>query len=93
MSPLMKVETPEHEKLAKIQKESQTCGEFMDWLFSEKKIILAKYDGELGHERLWPSGAVVVDLLAEFFGIDQSKIEDEKRALLAAIRRETYGDA
>jgi hypothetical protein len=87
----MKVEMPEHEKLAKIQRESQVCGEFMDWLFSEKGIVLAKYDDET--RRLWPSGAVVVDLLAEFFGIDQAKIEDEKRALLAAIRRETSDGA
>ncbi len=77
---------PEHDKLAKIAEQSQTCGEFLEWLVSEKKIQLAQLDGQPGYERLWPAGYNATDLLAEFFGIDQSKIETEKRAMLAKMR-------
>ncbi len=118
---------PEHEKLSAIAEESQTIGEFVDWLRSPVA------DGGKGfHFQVWkewteddvcprcglldpetnrgrrtrktcrlcngsglvtrhkkgymPAGISVVDLLAEFFEINQKTIEAEKRAMLAASR-------
>lgn len=73
---------PEHDKLATINTESQTCGEFYDWL-QEQGYRLCFDDGG-GYT---PARANVQDLLAEFFEIDQQKIELEKRAMLDECRR------
>ena len=80
---------PEHEKLKKVSDQSQVCGEFLDWL--QGKYVLAKYvetgtwAGEPVHD-LRHANVPVQDLLAEFFGIDQDKIEAEKRAMIEACR-------
>lgn len=43
---------------------------------------------ELGPDgRLWPYRKQTEDLLAEFFDIDLKKVEKERRALLAAIKK------
>lgn len=70
-------EYPEHEKLAKIQDESQVIGEFLDWCADAKGVVLTRN----GPAITWNSG-----LLAEFFSIDQAKIDAEKEQMLADIR-------
>lgn len=103
---------PEHEKLAKVRDESQSIGEFLEWL-SEKGIRLAAYhthnegcvnpdwhegvnDGKDwldddhvekivcgGRENeLVPIHYDTQKLLAEFFGIDLNRLEQEKRTML-----------
>jgi hypothetical protein len=76
---------PEHEKLAKVKDRSQACGEFLEWLTSEGGFVLCKYV----KDRVFPVPASVsiADLLARFFKIDQKKIEDEKRAMLAELQK------
>lgn len=69
---------PEHEKLKAIQHKSQVCGAFIEWLQGEG-FFLEHTDGK--HFNLQ-------DSLAKFFNIDQRKLEDEKVAMLDAIRKE-----
>lgn len=118
---------PEHEKLQAVVDQSQTVGEFLDWLrsaeedggkgvrllvwreweeddccshcgFSDQRTAfgrrkraectLCKGRGVAARPREgWvPLGIGTEKLLAEFFGIDLARIEDEKRAMLAALR-------
>jgi hypothetical protein len=131
---------PEHEKLKAVQHESQKCGEFFEWLQSEKSIAMeCHYDYERDEEgdKVWrdtkgrivkdytdpdgdiflttarrkrlektkanrqpdcrlvlkPGGPITMpirqrlsQLLAEFFEIDEDKLEEEKRAMLDACR-------
>lgn len=77
---------PEHAKLAAISDESQVVGEFVDWM-TTRGVVLAQYvKDDMGHERLSPNWIPLMNLLAEFFDIDQNKIEREKRAMLEAQR-------
>lgn len=80
-----KVDYPEHEKLKKVQKESQVCGELLDWLQNEKGIVLCKYNDS---DYAMPVYMPIQDILGEFFGIDQNKLEKEKVAMLDAIRKQ-----
>lgn len=75
---------PEHEKMSKIADTSQKIGEFLDWLNSEKDIELKRWSEE-NNEYLSVFVSTTV-LLAEFFEIDLTKIEAEKRAMLDAMR-------
>lgn len=77
---------PEHEKLARISDKSQAIGEFVDWLSADKGIHLAEWKVVGGTDVLFYAAAPITDLLAEHFGIDQDKLEDEKRAMLEAQR-------
>lgn len=74
---------PEHEKLAVVQERSQACGEFLDWLVNERRLVVAEY-GEYG---LVAFCGGTQKLLAEFFEIDERRLEEEKRAMLEEIRR------
>lgn len=65
---------PEHDKLSAISDQSQVIGEFTDWAMGKGYI-----------EK--PSFKPTQDILAEFFGIDQEKLEEEKRAMLASLRQ------
>ena len=74
---------PEHDKLRAVKDRSQACGEFLEFL-GEKGLILAEYpeDGE----RLVPAQYRAPALLAEFFDIDEDKLEEEKRKMLDTLR-------
>lgn len=74
---------PEHEKLAEVKDRSQAVGEFVDWLAQTKKIHLAVWMNET---EMTYAREPITDLLAEFFEIDQKKLEDEKRAMLDEMR-------
>lgn len=84
---------PEHEKLKAVQVESQAIGEFIEEWCSQRGYALCQlvdsgkrtgFGAEVVME--YTPVANVVGLLAEFFGIDQDKIEAEKRAMLGAMR-------
>lgn len=93
-------EYPEHTKLEKVVDKSQVCGEFLDWLESSNRFLCTYhkhsddcYD-ELGDlvcesptEYPIPLHTNINDLLAEFFNIDRTKIEQEKCQMLDEIRR------
>jgi len=76
---------PEHEKMQAVVEQSQSIGEFLDWLLNEKSIVLSQYLNP-DSERLTPINPNTQDLLAEYFDIDLDKIEKEKRQMLKAMR-------
>lgn len=75
---------PEHAKLRKISDKSQAIGEFLDWAGRGSKGLTLCYSD--GH-RFYPSYKTKTKLLAEFFGIDEAKLEAEKLAMLEECRR------
>lgn len=74
---------PEHERLQHVKEKSQICGEFLDWLKEVKQFDLVLID-ENGIT--WVPGDSTQSLLAEFFGISLTNIDNEKRAMLDALR-------
>lgn len=82
---------PEHQKLNAIGDQSQTIGEFLDWLGDEKGYSLGRWGDGLAwpaesQDRMYPVYDRQTDLLAEFFEIDLKLIEQEKRAMLESMR-------
>ena len=75
---------PEHEKLQAVSEQSQAIGEFLDFGLPAQGIYLAEVSNEDGE--LWLSHKPIQKILADYFEIDLKKIEDEKRAMLDAIR-------
>jgi hypothetical protein len=93
---------PEHEKLDKVKDQSQTIGEFLDWLDAVKLYRIAKYHRhteacrdpehrtlECGYsiDELEPVRDGTLSLLADYSGIDLDKLEAEKDLMLSEIRR------
>ena len=92
---------PEHAKLRKVMAQSQACGDFVKWLREEKGLVLARkhkhsegcYDShghricELEQDDLEYTWLRIESLLAEFFEIDEAKLEEEKCQLLEEQRR------
>jgi len=92
------MKTPELNKLTAISGDSQKIGAFLDWLFHEQKIELAKThshapscddgcgcgyrDGELE-----PVDMDINRLLASYFDIDLKRVEDERRKLLEKLQK------
>lgn len=73
---------PQHEKLKKVQDQSQMVGEFLEWLSSKSWTIC-----ELNRtDDYCPIQLRTEELLAEYFGIDLKKLEREKRAMLDELR-------
>jgi hypothetical protein len=78
---------PEHAKLAKVSDKSQAIGEFLEWLTTEQGYTLAKWsDTEYAEGRLYSTHESTNVLLAQFFDIDLTVLEAEKRAILAHQR-------
>ena len=73
---------PEHDKLTAVADQTQAIGEFFEWL-EGKGIFLARYSEGSNYPR---NVHGFRDLLAEWAGIDQNKLEAEKRQMLAASR-------
>lgn len=79
--------TPELDKMREVQAESQAIGEFLDFL-SNNGIFLAKHMPREG----WSYDPLVAlptsneEILAHHFEIDLKKVEQERRALLNALR-------
>lgn len=79
-------EYPEHDRLEKVQKQSQACGEFLTWLQEEKHICLCRTNTEDDGQDYVPNYDSVKNLLHEFFQIDENKLEQERRKMLAHMR-------
>lgn len=73
---------PEHTKLKAISEKSQAIGEFLDIFLPAQGIALCEQED--GH--FWPTFKSIDRLLAAYFEIDQKKIDDEKRQMLAEMR-------
>ena len=86
------MKTPELDKIQAIVEKSQAIGEFLEWLGSEKEIVLSEWTGsdcdECGEETLMNMTMSKEQLLADFFGIDLVAAEKERAAILEQIRKE-----
>jgi len=80
-------EYPEHDKLEKVSHLSQAIGEFLDWA-GEKGWRLAEWDSTyfMDFDFMMPIDPSTREVLAEHFGIDEVKLEEEKRAMLESLR-------
>ncbi len=78
---------PEHEKLKALNGANQTVGDFIEWLFGKYELAEWNTNQELSEDELVPAHRSRDGLLAEFFNIDQNRLEEEKRAMLDEIRR------
>lgn len=79
--------TPEHDRLAMAKRSNdatQVLGDFLEWL-GEQGYFLGQFHDH--GNRFVPADSQANDrLVAEFFGIDLRKLDEEKRAILAAVR-------
>lgn len=88
---------PEHEKQAQVTWLSQYLGEFLSFLGSQGLCVARevntnddKQHPEWDHWTLVRESMTdrrIRELLGEFFGVDQAKIDQEKDEMLAQIRR------
>lgn len=76
--------TPECDRLRDVSRSSQLIGEFLEWLLAEYTLAEWNDSGEV----LRPVRASIEELLAEYFGIDLDKIEEERQAVLEALQKE-----
>ena len=78
-------EYPEHDKLKAVMEQSQAIGEFIE---NNGKYVLAESVAVEGyrHLQLIPVHRPINDILAEYFDIDLSALESEKRAMLEKLR-------
>ena len=74
---------PEHEKLKAISDKSQAIGEFVDWLGEAKGLALCELDE---HGRYFSSRVSIRALLAEYFDIDERRLEAEKMVMLDEMK-------
>lgn len=85
------VETPELEKVIAVKETSQAIGKFLDWLEGEFEATVVEdvYDEEEDETNSVPVSLRLTreKLLALYFKIDLEKVEDEKQALLAELRK------
>jgi hypothetical protein len=77
---------PEHEKMSTIVDKSQAIGEFLEWIRESKKFTVCVWNPWNG--QFSPIRTSIDKLLAEYFEIDLSKIEQEKQNMLEEIRRQ-----
>lgn len=90
----------EHDKLAKIQPQSQAIGSFIEWLRSKGVNLMVYHDHSpacldedgsracgYGREELEPYRRSIEQMLADYFKIDLAKLEQEKRSMLGIIRQ------
>ena len=85
-----KIKTPELDKIREIRDKSQSIGEFLDWLLGEKGYHIAEYKkfDEFDEEQLVTIYLDREKILAEFYGIDLNKAEEERVKVLNSIRQE-----
>jgi hypothetical protein len=79
---------PEHAKLHAVRADCETIGQFIEWLRDNGITLCETYnrphsrrDGEY-----LPTPKTIPTLLAERFGIDQNRIEAEKRQIIQELR-------
>jgi len=74
---------PEHDKMMKVKDQAQIIGDFLDWLPTTRRYVLACFDGDCLD---FVDDGVIGRLLDQYFDIDSDKVELEKRQMLVAIR-------
>ena len=74
---------PEHEKMKAFEPQLAVLRQFIDWLACEKEFEIAEWVGDNLVAIRTPSSA----LLAEYLGIDETKLEAERRKMLFKCRK------
>ena len=90
---------PEHEKLKALEGKNDAVAGFLEWM-AENEYVIARHhehnrdcrkSGEFvcgyNQDDLYPVRRNIESLMAEYFKISLTKLEDEKRAMLDEIRR------
>jgi len=78
------VPTPELNRMHAVHDKSQAIGEFLEWLTGERGLVLAEWREGRAVPR--PARAQTQELIAEYFEIDLTKVERERRAILKSLR-------
>ena len=78
----------ELDKWSKVHEAVVTVEEFLEWLESRGIILAQKYNDS---ERLYPTYRNRRKLLEEYFEIDATKLERERRELLENARIKNQG--
>ena len=76
---------PEHDRVKKVNVDSQVIGEFIDWIKDEQHVLFCQWDK---YQELEPVHKSIEQWLALYFEIDLVKLEDEKRQMLDVIRQD-----
>lgn len=81
---------PEHLKLRAVKDQSQTIGQFIDWLMHEREPAVELMVLQQGRNfcDYRPVGGTIQTLLAEYLEIDLQKLDAEKEAMLDACRKD-----
>ncbi len=89
--------TPELDKLSAVRDRSQAIGEFIDSLSTQGLFLCEAAPDDYGlttvdefeeeHTTYIVTRIPIETILAGYFGIDLQKCEEERRALLASIRK------
>lgn len=73
---------PELTKLKSVAWQANEIEEFINWLANEKGVYLADYESS---HQLTATKKPIENLLADFFGIDLTKVETERQQILDSI--------
>ena len=84
---------PEHEKLKKLDRECEGAQRVLEWLES-KGYFIAEYTNDTESDD-WCAQVHISPstLIGQALGIDEEELENEKRAMLDAIRNTRLGSA
>ena len=81
--PFVNADYPEMAKASAISDEFDICRNFILWMADEKGIELSIHDSD----RMVPCMETTDDLLMQFFGIDRSKIIEERLRAIEDYRK------
>lgn len=73
---------PEHEKLLALEGDNRVVGDFIEWL-AENDFVICRY----ADDDDWPvfTQKPIHSWLAEYFDIDEKKLDEEKQQMLEAM--------
>lgn len=77
-------EYPEHDKLSEVAEYSQEVGRFLDEFLPSKGYVLSYVPEQYDHT-LVPVQRTITSLLAEFYGVDLDRLEQEKREMIRRL--------
>ena len=78
----------ELEKMKHCQNESQAIGQFIEWL-QEQEMDICEWTNQTSEfGEFFPTSKTIEQLLAEYFGINLNKAEEERLKILEEYRKE-----
>lgn len=79
---------PQHAKLRGVKDESQKIGAFLDWAFHHQEWEFQPVNNVADEDNEWPVVPTSIEaILAQYFGIDQQKLSEEKDVMLDEHRK------